>query len=220
MIHEAEADETNKRMKLEDAKNKARKARVAVREQEVAAAGGLRYDVEASLKLIDDLIGEAKKTTFIVDSTKGNVMKYFTYRPVLLLDLGHSQNMYEVDLRLSILSCLRYGRTLVIWFRDWDVLEAMEEFEQKVELISTQLLKKGSEYKEGELAKLLLGGTLHDNGNFSKLLTEDLEKTRPEFSRSQFQLTELHRLNLVFLSENLLPPQPFLDRFYSLNITS
>ena len=217
LIKEAEADETAKRLKKEELRMHVRKARVQLREQEAGMSGGLKYDVDATLTSLEDLLGEAKKVVLVVDETKGDVTKFLTYRPVLLIDVGHSQHMHNVDLRLSILSSLRYGRTLCVLLRDWDSSESLERLNKSLNSIN-DLLPEKQRFKK-PLLELIESGEIKQSSCYENLITEELEKERNEFFRNRFSEDNVEKFHFALITEMPFPPQELLSRFYSVRIT-
>ena len=191
-----------------------RQSEAKLREHEVAMKGGIKFNVEIGIGMLEDVlfadvggsIAKSGKTTPLVVDPSGNALTFLTYRSALLVDVANSHHMHPKQMVLNVLGCLRFGKPFVVNFRDKPLAETLALFQQKCEAANPGLFKA------------LIDRTVKEPAYFSKMITAEVEKENGELNPKTFTPTFTEKFTMTIITAQPFPDDVALEQFYSVHV--
>jgi hypothetical protein len=204
LIKQAEELHVNKRMLVAELEHKLKVEKAKLRETQVTIDGGLNYLCDLPLKDVEDVLaapGLARHPYLACDVPAGIALSFMLHRGHFLVkDIGNSTHLRPDNLLHSLLTCLRYGRSLVINVRDRDLInEAVPVVQNAFEAVQCGLWAK------------IADRSIVEPTHYRSLITDAIVRATPEFDPEEFSAALSQKFVLCLLTSEQFPPQSLLD---------
>jgi hypothetical protein len=215
LIQESMSEVEQISMRIAQLEHDLRHSEAKLREHEVSMKGGIQYNTEIGIGMLEDVIfadvggsmaKSGKKIPLVVDPS-GNALTFLTYRSALLVDVANSHHMHPKQMILNVLGCLRFGKPFVVNFRDKPLADTVAVFQAKCEAAHPGLFKA------------LMDKSVKEPSFFSKMITPEVEKENGELSVRTFTPTFTEKFTMTIITNQPFPEEAAMEPFYTVHVT-
>lgn len=212
LIKQSIEEEQMGRLRVEMLEKEVRNAKKDHRAAEAAVSSSSHWDItvplgqleETALDDVGGVIAATGKMCLVIDACK-QAASYLTYRPVTLLEAGNSHHMSSAFLVFNLLSCLRFGKSLIVNCGAIELAETVMRVQTALESARPNLFQD------------VLTGNLKNN--FETLLTDAVVKQYEFLHIKYFSMPFMMRFKLVLVSNEIIPPdKELLANFYTVYV--